>query len=161
MPFNLGFRHTADKLAETKELADQLCANRPEESRTYMYSIVCLYRYVSLPYTVFAALFTVCCCHYSLSSSVLMYGSPRQLSTSTTFTVTGSHACALHCLCLLDSFTMPITVRKHWCICNKNVYAMSLPFAGSKQPAACKDAGPPVSTGCRNQPVARRFSTAT
>ncbi|KAL0048944.1 hypothetical protein WJX82_002927 [Trebouxia sp. C0006] len=44
MPFNLGFRHTADKLTETKELADQLCANRAEESQTYMYSIVCLYR---------------------------------------------------------------------------------------------------------------------
>lgn len=44
MPFNLGFRHTADKLTETQELADQLCANRAEESRTYMYCVVCLYR---------------------------------------------------------------------------------------------------------------------
>lgn len=44
MPFNLGFQHTADKLTETKELADQLCANRAEESRTYMYCVVCLYR---------------------------------------------------------------------------------------------------------------------
>ncbi|DBA68459.1 hypothetical protein WJX79_009497 [Trebouxia sp. C0005] len=44
MPFNLGFRHTVDKLTEAKELADQLCANRAEESRTYMYCVVCLYR---------------------------------------------------------------------------------------------------------------------
>jgi len=67
MPFNLGFRHTADKLTETKKLADQLCANRAEESRTYMYCVVCLYRCVSLLYTVFSALFTIHRCHCSLS----------------------------------------------------------------------------------------------
>ncbi len=117
MPFNLGFRHTADKLTETKELADQLCANRAEESRTYMYSIVCLYRCVSLPYTVFAALFTVCCCHCSLSSSVLMYVSAWQLSTSTTFKLTGSYACCITLLVFarfLAVFIMSITVREHW-----------------------------------------------
>ncbi len=58
MPFNLGFRHTADKLTEIKELADQLCANRAEESRTYMYSIVCLYPCVSLfPYSPFSSIY--------------------------------------------------------------------------------------------------------
>jgi len=48
MPFNRGFIHTVDKLTETKEFADQLCANRAEESRTYMYCGICLYRCVSL-----------------------------------------------------------------------------------------------------------------
>ena len=71
MPFNLGFRHTADKLTETNELADQLCANRAEESQTYMYSIVCLYRCGRLSYTAFSALFTVCCCHCLLSNLCL------------------------------------------------------------------------------------------
>ena len=60
MPFNLGFRHTADKLTETKELADQLCANRAEESWTYMYCVVCLYCCVSLLYSPFSSI------HYTL-----------------------------------------------------------------------------------------------
>lgn len=71
MPFNLGFRHTADKLTETQELADQLCANRAEESRTYMYCVVCLYRCVSLSYTVLSVLFTTHCSQCSLSKLCL------------------------------------------------------------------------------------------
>ncbi|KAL0031337.1 hypothetical protein WJX79_004570 [Trebouxia sp. C0005] len=44
LPFNLDMRSTASKLTETKEWADQLCANRAEESRAYLYCGVCLYQ---------------------------------------------------------------------------------------------------------------------
>lgn len=44
LPFNLDFKSTANKLAETKEWADQLCANRAEESRAFLTCGFCLYR---------------------------------------------------------------------------------------------------------------------
>ncbi len=47
-PFNLDMKSAADKLTETKEWAEQLCANRAEESRAYLYCAVCLLRGVSL-----------------------------------------------------------------------------------------------------------------
>jgi len=47
LPFNLDFKSTANKLAETKEWADQLCANRAEESRAFLTCGFCLYRGVS------------------------------------------------------------------------------------------------------------------
>ncbi len=161
MPFNLGFRHTADKLTETKELADQLCANRAEESRTYMYCVVCLYRCVSLPYTVFAALFIAHRSHCSLSKLCLDVWLP----------VAAEHKHNVHCerfpcLCITSLVSVPC------CICYVNHcqkalvnmlqgYATLPTLADSEQPAACKDAGPPVPKGCRYEPVVRRFSTAT
>jgi len=48
LPFNLDIKSTANKFTETKEWADQLCANRAEESRAYLYCAVCLLRGVSL-----------------------------------------------------------------------------------------------------------------
>jgi len=48
LPFNLDMKSTANKFTETKEWSDQLCANRAEESRAYLYCGVCLYRGVSL-----------------------------------------------------------------------------------------------------------------
>jgi len=47
-PFQLDFKHTADKLAETKEWADALCTNRANESRAFVYAKICLSRGVSL-----------------------------------------------------------------------------------------------------------------
>ena len=47
-PFNLDIKSTANKLAETKDWADQLCANRVEESRAYLFCTICLSRGVSL-----------------------------------------------------------------------------------------------------------------
>ncbi|DBA92181.1 hypothetical protein WJX77_001073 [Trebouxia sp. C0004] len=44
LPFNLDFKSTTNKLAETKEWADQLCANRAEESRAFLTCGFCLYR---------------------------------------------------------------------------------------------------------------------
>ena len=46
--FNHGYRHVADKLVETTEVAEQLCANRYEETQVYMYCSFCLFRCVSL-----------------------------------------------------------------------------------------------------------------
>lgn len=43
LPFNSNFKSSANKLVETKEWADQLCANRAEESRAYLYCGVCLF----------------------------------------------------------------------------------------------------------------------
>ena len=48
LPFNLDMKSAADKSTETKEWAEQLCANRAEESRAYLYCAVCLLRGVSL-----------------------------------------------------------------------------------------------------------------
>ncbi len=48
LPFNLDMKPAANKLTETKEWAEQLCANRAEESRAYLYCAVCLLRGVSL-----------------------------------------------------------------------------------------------------------------
>lgn len=45
--FNHGYRYTADKLVETTEVAEQLCANRFEETQVYMYCGFCLFRCVS------------------------------------------------------------------------------------------------------------------
>lgn len=45
--FNHGYQHVADKLVETTEVAEQLCANRTEESQVYMYCGFCLFRCVS------------------------------------------------------------------------------------------------------------------
>lgn len=45
--FNHGYQHVADKLMETTEVAEQLCANRTEESQVYMYCGFCLFRCVS------------------------------------------------------------------------------------------------------------------
>ncbi|DBA68457.1 TPA: hypothetical protein ACH3X2_013747 [Trebouxia sp. C0005] len=64
LPFNLDMRSTASKLTETKEWADQLCANRAEESRAYLYCGVCLYQGVSLLAFCAACVLlqtTVCC----------------------------------------------------------------------------------------------------
>lgn len=47
LSFHSGFRHTADQLALTKEVADQLCANHAEESLVYMGYGFCLFRCVS------------------------------------------------------------------------------------------------------------------
>ena len=47
--FNHGYQHVADKLVETTEVAEQLCANRYEESQVYMYCGFCLFRCVSFP----------------------------------------------------------------------------------------------------------------
>lgn len=47
-PFQLDLKHTADKLAETKEWADALCTNRANESRAFVYAKICLSRGVSL-----------------------------------------------------------------------------------------------------------------
>ncbi len=47
-PFNLDIKSTANKLAETQDWADQLCANRAEESRAYLFCTICLSRGVSL-----------------------------------------------------------------------------------------------------------------
>ncbi|KAL3162039.1 hypothetical protein ABBQ38_009108 [Trebouxia sp. C0009 RCD-2024] len=44
LSFHSGFRHTADQLALTKEVADQLCANHAEESLVYMGYGFCLFR---------------------------------------------------------------------------------------------------------------------
>ncbi|DBA92184.1 TPA: hypothetical protein ACH3X1_015897 [Trebouxia sp. C0004] len=44
LPFNLDIKSSANKFTETKEWADQLCANRAEESRAYLYCGVCLLR---------------------------------------------------------------------------------------------------------------------
>ena len=46
--FNHGYQHVADKLIETTEVAERLCANRHEESQAYMYCGFCLFRCVSL-----------------------------------------------------------------------------------------------------------------
>ncbi|KAA6423364.1 MAG: hypothetical protein FRX49_06816 [Trebouxia sp. A1-2] len=43
-PFQLDLKHTADKLAETKEWADALCTNRANESRAFVYAKICLSR---------------------------------------------------------------------------------------------------------------------
>ena len=48
LPFNLDMKSAANKFTETKEWADQLCANRAEESRVFLYCAVCLLRGVSL-----------------------------------------------------------------------------------------------------------------
>ncbi|KAL0031367.1 hypothetical protein WJX79_006758 [Trebouxia sp. C0005] len=40
----LDLKHTADKLAETKEWADALCTNRANESRAFVYAKICLSR---------------------------------------------------------------------------------------------------------------------
>ena len=53
LPFNLDFKSTANKLAETKEWADQLCANRAEESRAFLTCGFCLYRGVSSAWHVY------------------------------------------------------------------------------------------------------------
>ena len=47
-PFNLDLKSTANKLAETQDWAEQLCANRAEESRAYLFCTICLSRGVSL-----------------------------------------------------------------------------------------------------------------
>lgn len=47
-PFQLDFKHTTDKLAETKVWADALCTNRANEARAYVYAKLCLSRGVSL-----------------------------------------------------------------------------------------------------------------
>lgn len=47
-PFQLDFKHTTDKLAETKEWANALCANSANESRAFVYAKICLSRGVSL-----------------------------------------------------------------------------------------------------------------
>lgn len=46
LSFHSGFRHAADQLALTKEVADQLCANHAEESLVYMAYGFCLFRCV-------------------------------------------------------------------------------------------------------------------
>lgn len=46
--FNHGYRYIADKLVETTEVAEQLCANRFEEAQVYMYCGFCLFRCVRL-----------------------------------------------------------------------------------------------------------------
>lgn len=43
-PFQLDFKHTTDKLAETKEWANALCTNRGDESRAFVYAKICLSR---------------------------------------------------------------------------------------------------------------------
>ncbi|DBA68454.1 TPA: hypothetical protein ACH3X2_013746 [Trebouxia sp. C0005] len=43
-PFNLDIKSTANKLAETQNWADQLCANRAEESRAYLFCTISLSR---------------------------------------------------------------------------------------------------------------------
>lgn len=58
--FNHGYQHVADKLVETTEVTEQLCANRYEESQVYMYCGFCLFRCVSLPNPI--ALPNVSCC---------------------------------------------------------------------------------------------------
>ncbi len=47
-PFNLDLKSTANKLAETQDWADQLCANCAEKSRAYLFCTICLSRGVSL-----------------------------------------------------------------------------------------------------------------
>ena len=47
LSFHSGFRHAADQLALTKEVADQLCANHAEEGLVYMGYGFCLFRCVS------------------------------------------------------------------------------------------------------------------
>ena len=47
-PFSLDMKSTTNKLADTQEWADQLCANRAEESRAYLFCTICLSRGVSL-----------------------------------------------------------------------------------------------------------------
>ena len=48
LPFNVDYKSSARKVTETKEWADQLCANRAEESQAYLYCSFCLYRGVTL-----------------------------------------------------------------------------------------------------------------
>ena len=54
-PFQLDFKHTTDKLAETKEWADALCTNRANESRAFVYAKICLSRGVSLTFMLHSA----------------------------------------------------------------------------------------------------------
>ena len=54
-PFQLDFQNTTDKLAETKEWADALCANRTYESRAFVYAKLCLSRGVSLTVVLHSA----------------------------------------------------------------------------------------------------------
>ena len=54
-PFQLDFKNSTDKLAETKEWADALCANRANESRAFVYAKLCLSRGVSLSIVLHSA----------------------------------------------------------------------------------------------------------
>ena len=45
--FNIDFKHTAARVAETQEFANKLCANRAEENRAYIYCGVSLFVCVS------------------------------------------------------------------------------------------------------------------
>ena len=72
-PFNLDIKFTANKLAETKEWADQLCANRAEESRAYLYCTICLSRGVSLVTVSVTDLLSLKYCHHRLTCSSLMH----------------------------------------------------------------------------------------
>ena len=54
-PFHLDIRNTAAKLAEATQFADQLSANRLQETQAFMSCGLCLYRCVSLQFAASCA----------------------------------------------------------------------------------------------------------